>query len=178
MWPGVCLRGFQASEHIGTRWLYIGNAIGNGYPSHMKNPEFVIDGPLNIPSMKGYVSLYEGTVTIKKAEGGENYFTFEIDGEDVLHHSITGTWTGPAVLGRNGHPGSLLGQGVRHDTGRKKPRPFRSRRAAASRQPRELKVAACPDAATGRAGNVPVKTADIHPKSAGVHPAPALFSHQ
>ncbi len=104
MWPGVCLRGFQASEHIGTRWLYIGNAIGNGYPSHMKNPEFVIDGPLNIPSMKGYASLYEGTVTIKKAEGGENYFTFEIDGEDVLHHSITGTWTGPVVLGGTDTP--------------------------------------------------------------------------
>ena len=25
--------------------------------------------------------------------------TFEVDGEDVLHHSITGTWTGPVVLG-------------------------------------------------------------------------------
>ena len=43
--------------------------------------------------MKGYASIYEGTVTITKAEGGENWFTFEVDGEDVLHHSITGTWT-------------------------------------------------------------------------------------
>ena len=105
MWPGVCLRGYQADEHIGTRWLYMGNAIGNGKPAFHKDPDyFVIDGPLNIPSMKGYASLYEGTVTIKKAEGGDNYFTFIIDGKDVLHHSITGTWTGPVVLGNTDNP--------------------------------------------------------------------------
>ena len=46
----------------------------------MKDPVFVTDGPLNIPSMKGYASLYTGTVTIEKAEGGDNYFTFIIDG--------------------------------------------------------------------------------------------------
>lgn len=66
MWPGVCLRGAQEVDHIGTRWLFIGNAIGNGYPSHMKDPVFVEDGPLNIPSMKGYASLYTGTVTIER----------------------------------------------------------------------------------------------------------------
>lgn len=104
MWPGVCLRGFQATEHIGTRWLFIGNAIGNGYPEYMKDPIFVTDGPLNVPSMKGYASLYTGTVTIEKADGGDNYFTFIIDGEDVLHHSITGTWTGPVVLGTSDTP--------------------------------------------------------------------------
>lgn len=104
MWPGVCLRGFQETEHIGTRWMFIGNAIGNGYPSYMKDPEFVFNGPLNVPSCKGYASLYVGTVTIKKADGGDNYFTFEINGEDVLHHSITGTWTGPVVLGGSDTP--------------------------------------------------------------------------
>lgn len=105
MWPGVCLRGFQATEHIGTRWMLIGSAIGNGKPDYYKDPDyFVIDGELNVPSMKGYASLYEGTVTIKKAESGDNYFTFEINGKDVLHHSITGTWTGPVVLGGTDTP--------------------------------------------------------------------------
>lgn len=105
MWPGVCLRGFQETEHIGTRWMLIGSAIGNGKPNYYKDPDyFVIDGELNVPSCKGYASLYVGTVTIKKAEGGDNYFTFEINGEDVLHHSITGTWTGPVVLGGTDTP--------------------------------------------------------------------------
>ena len=101
MRPGVALRGYQGGEgHIGTRWLGIGSAIGNGYPKYHSDPDhIVIDGWLNIASMKGYASIYEGTVTITKAEGGENWFTFEVDGEDVLHHSITGTWTGPVVLG-------------------------------------------------------------------------------
>ena len=101
MRPGVALRGYQDGEgHIGTRWLGIGSAIGNGYPKYHSDPDhIVIDGWLNIASMKGYASIYEGTVTITKAEGGENWFTFEVDGEDVLHHSITGTWTGPVVLG-------------------------------------------------------------------------------
>ena len=101
MRPGVALRGYQGGEgHIGTRWLGIGSAIGNGYPKYHSDPDhIVIDGWLNIASMKGYASIYEGTVTITKAEGGENWVTFEVDGEDVLHHSITGTWTGPVVLG-------------------------------------------------------------------------------
>lgn len=106
MWPGVCFRGFQAADgHIGTRWLDISSAIGNGFPQYYKDPDyFVTGGWLNVPSVYGYASLYEGTVTIKKAEGGDNYFTFEINGEDVLHHSITGTWTGPVVLNNSDTP--------------------------------------------------------------------------
>ena len=59
---------------------------------------------LNIPSMTGYASLYEGTVTITKADGGDNWYTFEVNGEDVLHHKITGSWTGPVVLGGSDTP--------------------------------------------------------------------------
>lgn len=106
MEPGVCLRGVQVTEgHIGTRWLGMGSAIGNGHPTNYKDPDkVVIDGWLNVPSVKGYASLYEGTVTIKKAEGGDNWFTFEVDGQDVRHHSIKGSWTGPVVLGGSDTP--------------------------------------------------------------------------
>lgn len=106
MWPGVCYRGVQLEEgHVGSRWLDISSAIGNGYPSYYHDPTyFVIDGWLNIPSVYGYASLYEGTVTITKADGGDNWFTFEIDGQDVLHHKIRGSWTGPVVLGNSDTP--------------------------------------------------------------------------
>lgn len=106
MYPGVCLRGVQVSEgHIGTRWLGMGSAIGNGNPSYHKDPDyFVTDGWLNVPSVKGYASLYEGTVTITKADGGDNWFTFEVNAQDVRHHNITGTWTGPVVLGGTDTP--------------------------------------------------------------------------
>lgn len=106
MWPGVCFRGFQAGDgHIGTRWLDISSAIGNGYPKYYHDPKYMVtDGWLNVPSVYGYASLYEGTVTITKADGGDNYFTFEIDGQDVLHHKIKGTWTGPVVLGNSDTP--------------------------------------------------------------------------
>lgn len=106
MWPGVCFRGVQVSEgHIGTRWYEVCSAIGNGYPQYYHDPEYkVVDGWLNVPSVSGYASLYEGTVTITKADGGDNYFTFEIDGQDVLHHKIKGTWTGPVVLGNSDTP--------------------------------------------------------------------------
>lgn len=106
MWPGVAVRGYQAGEgHIGTRWLGIGSAIGNGVPKYHKDPNnFVINGWINIPSVKGYASIYEGTVTIEKADGGDNYFTFTIDGEDVLHHKIRGSWTGPVYFGGTNTP--------------------------------------------------------------------------
>ena len=54
--------------------------------------------------MKGYASVYEGTVTIEKADGGDNYFTFTIDGEDVLHHKIRGSWIGPVYFGGTNTP--------------------------------------------------------------------------
>ena len=95
--PGVAPRGYQGMEgNLGTRYMDIANAIGSGD----------IDGdgvveenvPLNIPTQAGFACLYEGTVTISKAAGGENYYTFEIDGMDVLKHKITGSWTGPVCL--------------------------------------------------------------------------------
>ena len=54
--------------------------------------------------MMGYASLYTGTVVVEKAEGGDNWFSFTIDGEDVLHHKITGKWTGPVYLGNSDTP--------------------------------------------------------------------------
>lgn len=104
MQPGVCYRGVQADYHIGTRWLDISSAIGNGIPTYSHSGEEVINGWLNRPSVFGYASLYEGTVTVTKAEGGDNWYTFVIDGEDVLHHKITGTWTGPVVMGNSDDP--------------------------------------------------------------------------
>lgn len=106
MWPGVCFRGYQAAEgHIGTRWLDISSAIGNGYPRYYHDKDYTVNnGWLNVPSVYNYASLYEGTVTVTKADGGENYFTFEIDGQDVLHHKIKGSWTGPVVLGTSNTP--------------------------------------------------------------------------
>ena len=110
MYPGVCLRGYQSGEgHIGTRWLYIDSVWGQGIP------DGIIDASkaetdrergtrLNKASMAGYASLYTGTVVVEKAEGGDNWFTFKIDGEDVLHHKITGTWTGPVYLGNSDTP--------------------------------------------------------------------------
>lgn len=95
--PGTAPRGYQGMEgNLGTRYMDIANAIGSGD----------IDGdgvveenvPLNIPTQAGFACLYEGTVTISKAAGGENYYTFEIDGMDVLKHKITGSWTGPVCL--------------------------------------------------------------------------------
>ena len=95
--PGTAPRGYQGMEgNLGTRYMDIANAIGSGD----------IDGdgvveenvPLNIPTQAGFACLYEGTITISKAAGGENYYTFEIDGMDVLKHKITGSWTGPVCL--------------------------------------------------------------------------------
>ena len=72
--PGACYRGYQATDHIGTRWLYISSAIGNGKPRYYNDPDYMVqNGWLNIPSMTGYASLYEGTVTITKADGGDNW---------------------------------------------------------------------------------------------------------
>ena len=34
-------------------------------------------------------------MTITKAEGGENWFTFEVDGICVREHHVRGSWTGP-----------------------------------------------------------------------------------
>lgn len=105
MYPGVCLGGYQTQVHEGTRWLYIDSVIGNGKPEHYKDESYKgMDIWLNLPSMKGYASLYSGTVTIEKSNKGDNWFTFTIAGEDVLFHKITGTWTGPVYLGNSDTP--------------------------------------------------------------------------
>ena len=110
MYPGVCLRGYQSGEgHIGTRWLYLDSAWGQGAPyGYTGDLDKVTNDqgqcPTNRASMMGYASLYTGTVVVEKAEGGDNWFSFTIDGEDVLHHKITGTWTGPVYLGNSDTP--------------------------------------------------------------------------
>lgn len=111
MKPGVCVRGYTGANGTdGTRYLNIVNVIGNGYPyglneDLMGNEEyFQIDGPLNLATINKFACLYEGTVTISKAQGpsGEdNWYTFEIDGKDVIKHTIKGTWTGPVWLNGN-----------------------------------------------------------------------------
>lgn len=45
--------------------------------------------------MDQHANFYGGEVTITKAEGGENWFTFDIDGICVREHHVRGSWTGP-----------------------------------------------------------------------------------
>lgn len=108
MKPGVCVRGYTGTEgNDGTRYLALKNAIGNGFPygladeyktDEYRDEYFMIDGPLNIASVDKFACIYEGTVTISKSDKGENWYTFDIDGKDVLKHTISGTWTGPVYL--------------------------------------------------------------------------------
>lgn len=113
MQPGVCLRGFQTGSegHIGTRWMDMGDTWGRGLPYGFVGDESTLekspDGEYrtNRASMLGYASLYTGTVTVEQAEGQPaHYFTFTIDGYDVLQHRISGTWTGPVYLGDSETP--------------------------------------------------------------------------
>lgn len=108
MKPGVCVRGYTGTEgNDGTRYFALKNAIGNGFPygladeyktDEYRDEYFMIDGPLNIASVDKFACIYEGTVTISKSDKGENWYTFDIDGKDVLKHTISGTWTGPVYL--------------------------------------------------------------------------------
>ena len=45
--------------------------------------------------MDQHANFYGGEVTITKAEGGDNWFTFDIDGICVRKHHVRGSWTGP-----------------------------------------------------------------------------------
>lgn len=102
--PGVCPRGYMTSDGvIGTRWLKVVERLGMVWVDENENGvvdegEMKKDYPTGYASYDDYACLYGGSVTIEKAEGGENWFTFTIEGEDVAFHKVTGTWTGPVYL--------------------------------------------------------------------------------
>lgn len=116
MKPGVCVRGYTGTAGTdGTRYSSIVNTIGNGFPyglaENLKTYDdngdpitsdnggyFMINGPLNRATVDLFACIYEGTVTISKAEGGDNWYTFSVNGKDVLQHTISGSWTGPVWL--------------------------------------------------------------------------------
>ena len=101
--PGVCVRGYDGTG--GTTFKFITSAIGWGYPAGYYDPEYVVaEGWLNVPTSSKYASLYAGSVTVSKAEGGDNWYTFKIDGIDVVKHRVTGTWTGPVYFAGSDTP--------------------------------------------------------------------------
>lgn len=104
--PGVCIPGYLTDYLVnGTYMARTVSAIGNGFPDGYYDPDYtVINGWLNIPTIGKFASIYSGTVTVTKAAGGENQFTFTIDGRDVRKHRITGSWTGPVYLGGTDTP--------------------------------------------------------------------------
>lgn len=100
---GVCVCGYNC--YYGTSMMRIMSAIGWGYPNGHVDPNFTVaNGWLNIPTMGEFASIYSGTVTVAKADGGDNWYTFSIDGRDVLKHRVTGSWTGPVYLGGTDTP--------------------------------------------------------------------------
>ena len=102
-YPGVCVRGYNC--YYGTSMTFTTSAIGWGYPSGYYDPEYkVVEGWLNVPTYNKFASIYAGTVTVEKAEGGDNWYTISVNGQDVLKHTITGTWTGPVYLGGTDTP--------------------------------------------------------------------------
>ncbi len=109
--PGVCVRGYMGNG--GTTWQFIASAIGWGYPSGYFDPEYkVVEGWLNIPTANKFASIYGGSITVSKAEGGDNWYTFKIDGIDVVKHKVTGSWTGPVYLGGTDTPVQRSGTAV------------------------------------------------------------------
>lgn len=102
-YPGVCVRGYNC--YYGTSMIFKTSAIGNGYPKGYYDPTYVVQGGwINTPVIDKFASIYAGTVTVEKAEGGENWYTISVDGRDVLKHRITGSWTGPIYLGGTDTP--------------------------------------------------------------------------
>ena len=109
--PGVCVRGYNGNG--GTTWQFITSGIGWGYPDGYFDPEYkVANGWPNVPTSAKYASIYGGTVTVSKAEGGDNWYTFKIDGIDVVKHKVTGSWTGPVYLGSTDTPIQQSGTAV------------------------------------------------------------------
>lgn len=102
-YPGVCVCGYNG--YYGTSITHTTSAIGWGYPNGYYDPEYTVaNGWLNIPTIDIFASIYSGTVTVEKADGGDNWYTISVDGQDVLKHRITGTWTGPVYLGGTDTP--------------------------------------------------------------------------
>lgn len=109
--PGVCVRGYTGNG--GTTWQFIASAIGWGFPDGYFDPEYkVANGWLNKPTATKYASIYGGSITVSKAEGGDNWYTFKIDGIDVVKHKVTGSWTGPVYLGSTDTPIQQSGTAV------------------------------------------------------------------
>lgn len=102
-YPGVCVCGYNC--YYGTSMMFTTSAIGYGYPDGYYDPEYMaVNEWLNVPTIGEFASIYAGSVTVSKAEGGENWYTFTLDGRDVLKHRITGSWTGPVYLGGTDTP--------------------------------------------------------------------------
>lgn len=102
-YPGVCVRGYNC--YYGTSMTFTTSAIGWGYPSGYYDPEHIVANEwLNVPTYGEFASIYSGSITVQKADGGDNWYTITVDGRDVLKHRITGTWTGPVYLGGTDTP--------------------------------------------------------------------------
>lgn len=102
-YPGVCVRGYNC--YYGTSMTFTTSAIGYGYPAGYFDPEYTVqNGWLNIPTFGEFASIYSGTITVEKADGGDNWYTITVDGRDVLKHRITGSWTGPIYLAGSDTP--------------------------------------------------------------------------
>lgn len=98
--PGVCTKGKPGGQRVEyTYMLHSQSAIGNGYPTGYYDPTYIcINGPLNVPVYGAYAAFQGGTVTIEKADGGDNWFTFTVECRDTRKHTIRGSWTGPVYL--------------------------------------------------------------------------------
>lgn len=102
-YPGVCVCGYNC--YFGTSMTFTTSAIGWGYIWGYYDPEYkAVNEWLNVPTIGEFASIYGGTITVTKAEGGDNWYTISVDGKDVLKHRITGSWTGPIYLGGTDTP--------------------------------------------------------------------------
>lgn len=104
--PGVCVRGYRGPFGTdGTSMQFVTSAIGNGYPQGYYDTEYRVSGGwLNVQTVDEFASIYSGTITVSKAEGGDNWYTIDVDGQDVRKHRITGSWTGPIYQGTSDTP--------------------------------------------------------------------------
>lgn len=103
---GVCVPGIVLNNPInGTYIARVVSAIGWGYPEGYFDPTYTVaNGWLNVPTIGLRACIYGGSVTIEKAEGGDNWFTFTVNARDVRKHNITGSWTGPFYVNYSDTP--------------------------------------------------------------------------